>query len=253
MFEQLTEHVWRLPCDAFADRPNIGYVAGSRLALLFEAGNSAAHAELVKGELDRLGLRRPDFVCVSHWHWDHTFGLHAWETWGAVTIAGAQTNQKLREVSRWTWDEEAMRERLATREDIQFCNDMILREYPDRGKIEVVPAQMEFESTLSIDLGGVTCRLLHVGGPHSDDSVACYVPEDRLVLLGDSDCKDLYGEPWDFDINHRELMDVELNKIPFDQQKVRLYLDIMRGLDFDLCMSGHIPPMSKGDLLAAFE
>ncbi|WP_306299211.1 MBL fold metallo-hydrolase [Brevibacillus brevis] len=42
---------------------------------LIDAGNSPAHAALFRKSLQRLGARLPDLLILTHWHWDHTFGM----------------------------------------------------------------------------------------------------------------------------------------------------------------------------------
>ena len=249
MFEKLTEHVYVRPAEHYTDRPNIGLVVGEKRALLFDAGNSAANVEKLKKELEECGLPQPDFVAVSHWHWDHTFGMHAWE---APTIAGKETNDYLKKVSQWKWDDKSMQERVEKGEDIVFCNEMIKREYPDREKICVVPADIEFEGKMTVDLGGVHCELIHVKGPHASDSVICYIPEDGFAFLGDSNGKDLYGKPWHFDIEHEEAFMEETGKIPYDKELVEEYLHLLDALEFTKCIGGHAPSITRDILYQMF-
>ena len=169
MFKRLTEHIFIRPCEFYTDRPNIGLIRGMDKVLLFEAGNSADHVKLMRQELKDAELPQPDLVAVSHWHWDHTFGMNAW---GLPVIAGRETNQMLQTVREWKWDDTSMQQRVDSREDIVFCTEMIKREYPDRSQIQVTAADIIFDEHLTVDLGGGTiCELMHVGGPHSVDYV----------------------------------------------------------------------------------
>lgn len=245
MFNKITEHIFVHPAEPYTDRPNVGYIRGEKFSLLFEAGNSEENAKQLKNELFEQNLPLPDYVVVSHWHWDHSFGLHAWES---QKIAGRKTNEKLIEVSNWKWDDDSMQKRIENGEDIVFCTEMIKREYPDRSKIKVIGADKFFDDTLIIDLGGVTCKLIHSKGPHSDDSVICFIPEDKFMFLGDSNCKDLYGKPWDFDIEHEEDFLENVAAIPYDKELVEKYLSLLDSFDFELCVSGHREPFSKKEL-----
>ena len=236
MFERFSEHIWIRKYQHYTDRPNIGYIRGEKWALLYDAGNSGANVEQLKRELEEAGLPMPELVALSHWHWDHSFGA-AW--WGVPVIALKETDDQLRRMARWAWDDGAMDRRVEAGEDIAFCSEMIKREYPDRSQIRVVPADIVFEGSLTLDLGGVTCRLIHAGGPHSADSVLCHVPGDRFLFLGDSNCKDLYGLPWHFDIEHEEDFGPTTDALPYDREKVAAYLALLDGLDFTHCISGH--------------
>ena len=246
MFEKLTEHIYVRPQEPYTDRPNIGLICGKGRALLYDAGNSAANVALLRRELSEAGLPQPDLVALSHWHWDHTFGMHAW---GVPTIAGRETNRHLRERQRWRWDDASMQERLDRKEDIVFCSEMIKREYPDRSQICVTPANIVFDGRLTVDLGGGTvCELIHARGPHASDSVICHVPSERFLFLGDSNGKDLYGQPWQFDIKHEEDLVPTLMSLPYDRDLVEEYLRLLNTLDFTRCIGGHAEAMSRQEL-----
>lgn len=247
MFEKLTEHIYVYPCDGYTDRPNIGLVVGSKYALLYDAGNSAAHVELLKEALTKLGISI-NFVVLSHWHWDHSFGV---AFWNVPVFAGRETNEQLKVVQQWKWDDHSVADRVASGDDIVFCNEMIKREYPDRSKIKVVTADIVFDGQITIDLGGnVIVELIHCKGPHASDSVICYVASDKFVLLGDSNCKDLYGYPWQFSIEHEEDFKKNTDAIPYDREKVYDYLQLLDTLDFTMCISGHAKAKSKEALYA---
>ena len=249
MFNKISDRIYIQPPEHYTDRPNIGLIVGDKYTLLFEAGNSKANVQLLKSRLEQQNLPQPDFVAVSHWHWDHSFGIHAW---GVPSIAGAKTNDYLKKVSCWQWDDESMAQRMQTGEDIVFCNEMIKREFPHRNEICVVPADITFDSQLTVDLGGIQCVLMHCGGPHADDSVLCYIPSEKFVFLGDSNGKDLYGQPWHFDIEHEEDFLEETAKIPYDPQLVKDYLALLDTLDFDRCIGGHADIMTREELYGIF-
>lgn len=251
MFEQLTENLFVFPCDGYTDRPNIGLIVGKNASLLFDGGNSPAHAALMKQALEKQRLPMPKAVVCSHWHWDHTFGCSAW---GIPVIAGRETAQKLAVIKNsWKWDDRAMEERVARGEEIRFCHEMIRREYPDRSEIRVAAADIIFDGCLTLDLGGdVTCELIHCAGPHSPDSVLCYVPSERFVFLGDSDCKDLYGLPWEFDIAHEEDFQKNTDALPYDREKTDRYLRLLDSLDFTMCITGHAEAVTREELYSEF-
>ena len=245
MFEKITDHIYIHPAETYTDRPNIGLVAGEKYSLLFDAGNSVYHVNNLKKELCEQGLREPDYVIVSHWHWDHSFGADAWNK---TIIAGEKTNEYLKKVSTWTWDDEAMCKRLESGEDIEFCHYMIKREYPDRSIISVKTADIVFNDTLTLDLGGVTAVLSHIKGPHADDSIVCFVPEDEFLFLGDSNSKDLLNNKWHFDPGHDELLEDEIAKIPYDKTLVAEYIATLEKIPFVRCIGGHMDIMTRQEV-----
>jgi glyoxylase-like metal-dependent hydrolase (beta-lactamase superfamily II) len=196
---------------------------------MVDAGNSAKHADLFLTSLKEYGLPTPDYVAITHWHWDHTFGMHAV---GASSIASQLTNKQLDAVSSWNWDDTSMSERLTTGEDIEFCDTHIRIEYPDRGSIVVKTADLVFDKHLHIDLGGITCELLHIGGPHSEDSVVVYLPEERIIFLGDASGGDFYH-----------------NQGKYGKDKLLGFINFIQETDFTTCVEGHDEPITKEQLL----
>lgn len=250
MFVKFSDRIYIQPPEHYTDRPNVGLIVGDKYTLMFEAGNSAENVKLLKERLDQQSLPQPDFVAVSHWHWDHSFGM---ASWGVPTIAGEKTNQYLKKVATWKWDDESMAKRVETGEDIVFCNEMVKREFTDRNDINVVPADMVFADKLTLDLGGIECVLMHCAGPHADDSILLYIPSEKFVFLGDSNGKDLYGQPWHFDIEHEDDFLEETAKIPYDEKLVKEYLALLDTLDFEKCIGGHADIMTKEELYNIFK
>jgi glyoxylase-like metal-dependent hydrolase (beta-lactamase superfamily II) len=76
---QISQHVYWLPPDATTDRPTLGAVVGERATLIVDAGNSPAHAELFLNELANAGAPAPAYLVLTHSHWDHVFGVSAYD------------------------------------------------------------------------------------------------------------------------------------------------------------------------------
>lgn len=226
---KLSERIYYLPHTQDTDRPNLGYIQGDKFSLMVDAGNSANHVDLFLSCLKEHKLPSPDYVAITHWHWDHTFGMHALK---AKSIAGKLTNQLLFQVSQWKWDDQSMMKRLATGEDIELCDKHIRIEYPNRDDIKVITADIVFDQYLDIDLGGVTCELRLIESPHSEDAVAIYIPEEKTLFLGDSSCGDHYH-------NHG----------CYDKHKLISYIHYIEEMDFNICVEGHELAISKNQLL----
>ena len=94
--QQLGANTWIFPQDPGKDRPNLGYVRGEKMALAIDAGHSSSHVEDFYEALDREGLPLPDLTVITHWHWDHTYGMHAVH---GRTIARPETNRHLLEIA----------------------------------------------------------------------------------------------------------------------------------------------------------
>jgi len=193
MLQNLTRRVCYLPADPRTDRPVLGAVVGEHALAMIDAGNSPAHVDLFLRGLAEFGLRRPDYVTLTHWHWDHTFGAQALD---APLIAHDETRRVLAEMAAWDWGDAAIEQRVVDGSEIAFCRDMLTAEWPDRSDLAIRVPDITFEGEMTLHLGGADCRLLHVGGDHSTDSTVVHVPQEGVVFLGDCVSPDLHHGPW---------------------------------------------------------
>ena len=130
MLQQLTDRVWTLPHDEASDRPVLTYIEGDQLSVAVDAGSSPAHVREFYTAITDKGLTIPEITILTHWHWDHSFGLCATN---GFTMASKKTTEKLKEVAQWAWTPEAMEKRLETHEEIPFCHEHIYRGRLRRG------------------------------------------------------------------------------------------------------------------------
>jgi glyoxylase-like metal-dependent hydrolase (beta-lactamase superfamily II) len=148
-------------------------------------------------------------------------------------IAGVKTNEKLKSVQTWKWDEESMQERLRTGEDIPFCYDGIHAQYSNPEDIRVKTADIIFDDTMCIDLGDITCMLEHRDSPHSRDSVFIYVPEEEVLIGGDAH----YGDDYCLDGF-------------YDKDRLESFCRYLREKPFRYYLKGHdSPAFTKEELL----
>ncbi len=89
---RLTERIWICPFEEERDRPNLGYIRGDRWSLAVDAGHSADHIRGFYHALEDSGLPLPELTVMTHWHWDHTFAMHAAH---GLCLANALTNRHL--------------------------------------------------------------------------------------------------------------------------------------------------------------
>lgn len=191
-FEQLTPHILMLHAEHETDRPVLAAILGGEHTLLMDGGNSPAHARLFKEELARRGYRQPDLMALTHWHWDHSFGMSAWKV---PVMAHEAAVDILAGLSGLDWSDECL-ERLVESQTISDASrEHICLEYGEQREIGIVPPDIVFTDRLTVHLGGVTCELVHVGGDHSPDSCILYVREDKTLFLGDALGPAVYGGP----------------------------------------------------------
>lgn len=226
---KLTERVYYTKNDATNDRPVLGYVLGDRYSVMIDAGNSGNHLKEYMVHVSNAGLPLPEECLLTHWHWDHTFGMHAFH---GRTIAHQKTNHELMRLAEWKWTDEAMKERLVTGEDIVFADEHMRVEYSDLTEIKVVPADVTFQNKLTFNCGGITCECHHVESAHSDDSVVVLIPEAEIAFLGD-----VYND--DFYQSHAR-----------DLIKTQKLHDALAEMAFEIAVVGHSEPIKKEQVLA---
>jgi glyoxylase-like metal-dependent hydrolase (beta-lactamase superfamily II) len=194
--QPVTDYAYYLPAVVTTDRPILGVVHGTRYTLLIDGGNSLAHARVLQDALAAAHLPAPDFVTLSHSHWDHIFGAAAWE---APLLAEARIAANLQAQHALEWHDEALEARVKDGTEIPFCRDMIRAELPDNHRrVTIRTADVRFEDKLMLDLGEVSCELVHVGGEHAADSTVVYAyPTDNrsggVLFLGDCTYHNLYN------------------------------------------------------------
>jgi glyoxylase-like metal-dependent hydrolase (beta-lactamase superfamily II) len=194
---------------------------------MVDSGNSKDHVELFNEVVRNEGLRKLERIVILHWHWDHILGMHAVE---GITIAHKRTNDKLAELAMWEWTDSEMKKRVAEVE-IEFVDTCIRKEYPLLSEIGVVTSDISFNGYMEIDLGGIVAQLHHVISPHSDDSVCIFVPQEKVLFIGDAVGVDYY------------------NNCHLDKEKLRSLITATEGFDFDICVVGHAEPVSKSNFV----
>ncbi|WML34492.1 MBL fold metallo-hydrolase [Clostridium sp. OS1-26] len=227
--KKISDRIYYLPAEEETDRPVLGYIIGDNYSLAIDAGNSSKHVEKFYNELNNKNLKLPDYTVITHWHWDHTFGMCSVV---GKTIAGKLTNNKLKEVAKWKWSDADMKNRLETGKDIEMCDRCIKLEYPNRQEIKVTPADIEFSGSLKIDLGGIYCEITEIEATHSDDSVMMYIPKEKTIFIGDADCEDYYN-----------------NNGKYDKGKLDALISLLKGIDFNTYVLGHDRPQTKDEVI----
>jgi glyoxylase-like metal-dependent hydrolase (beta-lactamase superfamily II) len=180
----LTAHVAWTPPDAERDRPVLGAITGERRSLIVDTGASPAHARQLRNGLVELGAAEPGFAALTHYHWDHVFGGSALNV---PIIAHVETRQRVQEMARLDWRDNALAARVAAGQEKAAYVENIKREMnnAERAALVIVAPEVVYSDGVEIDLGGLTARILHIGGDHTPDSSIIYCPEERVAFLGD--------------------------------------------------------------------
>ncbi len=90
--KKISNRIFYYPHQPETDRPMLAYIKGEKIALAIDAGNSESHVDEFYKTLEIEKLKKPDFTVITHWHWDHTFGMHHIN---GLSIAHRKTNEFL--------------------------------------------------------------------------------------------------------------------------------------------------------------
>ncbi|MBQ6560531.1 MAG: MBL fold metallo-hydrolase [Erysipelotrichaceae bacterium] len=198
---RLSDRFFVYPYEERTDRPNLYYILGDDYSVAVDAGNSWRHVHEFYDALKEMNFPLPSYTVISHWHWDHTFGLNAIH---GVSLSSQKTHDKLSEVMKWSWTIEAMKQREIEGLDIPFCTEHILIEYPDLNEIRVVTTDEIIGQETEMDLGGIQIRIIPAPSTHTDDALYVYLPSEKALIVEDADCEDFYhGNIYDQETLHK--------------------------------------------------
>jgi glyoxylase-like metal-dependent hydrolase (beta-lactamase superfamily II) len=230
MFIKVSDRIFFLENEEYSDRPALGYVKGDKFSLMIDAGNSKKHVALFEESLALQNLKNPDYVALTHFHWDHTYGLSYVK---AISLACHETQEHLKMMQKWTWDEPSIQHRLDHDLDSPFIMENIRKEFEELSEIRITLADQTFESSYSLNLGGIHAEIFKIDNGHTEDSVVIFIPEEKFVFLGDI----IYWNP----------------ENEQSRQKFTSLLKYLQELNFEKGLTGHSGLYNKADLISELE
>ncbi len=219
--KKLTQNIYFLPHEPEVDRPMLAYIKGDKFSLAVDAGYSGNHVQDFYNELRSDDLKEPDFTVITHWHYDHTFGLYAIN---GTSIAHKKTNIYLREQQDRAKNEKYID--YLKENDIHFA-----KEYAGSNELNIVISDIEYTEKMTLNLGNITAHIFHTVSPHSEDTTCIYIPEDRVLFLGDSTSEDFFNDSC------------------MDKTKLQNLITRIYSMDCEYCVLSHCEPLKKNELL----
>lgn len=219
--EKLTDKIYYDPHQPEVDRPMLAYLKGSRISLAIDAGYSDNHVNDFYELLNQSGLKKPDFTAITHWHYDHTFGMHHIQ---GASIACCRTNEFLRREQQKAVD-------LHYIEKLKMADPYLKKEYHNKQSLNIVLSDIEFRGEIIVNLGELTAKIFQTESPHSEDTVCIYVPEEKVLFLGDSTSEDFFNGGY------------------MDQRKLKNLIMMIEDTNCEFCVLSHSEPLKKGELL----
>ena len=216
---KLNDRIYYSAYEDERDRPSIGYIRGDSFSIAVDAGHSREHLEEFYAALKKNGLPLPSLTVITHWHWDHSFAMHAIS---GLSIANKRTNEHLLDFIAGRSPE--------TDRAFLRLDPSIAKEYAGNKEICVVTADIVYEKELHLDAGGIRVKLFEAVSPHTDDSTLVLLPDERTVFFGDA-------------------MSGVFPTWIADEELKGAFIRTIESLDVDYCLGGHWDIFSKEELL----
>jgi glyoxylase-like metal-dependent hydrolase (beta-lactamase superfamily II) len=229
MLNKLTERVFYMPQEEKIDRPLLGLVCGNKYSLIIDAGTSPKHAGEFMLHVSEMKAIPARYVAITHFHGDHVFGIAAMNL---PTIGHHKTQEKIKEIQQLPWDDESLAERVRLGLESQFTFDCIKAEIPDRNELVIENLDIIFDSSIEVDLGGVTCIIENIGGTHTEDSCLIYIPEEKVLFMGDC----IYGRRFK-------------GAYGYTKAELEIMVDRLKKYDAEHYLVSHMEPQTKEQMI----
>lgn len=183
MLNKFSDTIYYLSNQDDRERPTLGLVCGNRYSLIIDSGNSPQHAKDFLREIEKLNVPPIKYVVITHAHWDHFLGVNEFD---ATVIVNSRTNEMIKEWQSLSYDDSSLQKYVTTNQMSAMCMKIIQTDMPNRDSFKLKSPDLIFENTLTIDLGNKVCILESIKSTHTDDSTIIYIPDEKVVFLGDS-------------------------------------------------------------------
>src|ERR1700685_80089 len=161
---KISDHVW-----AIMGFPNIAIIVGDRATLIVDTGLGPRNGHTADRVAAKLSKGSKLFLTTTHFHPEHAGGEPGFPP-GTILIRDAVQQQEMEKHGQEMIDMFSSR----SAENKELLAGVVLR-LPD----------VTFSQEATVDLGGVTARLLWFGGAHTKGDELTFVEPDRTLVSGD--------------------------------------------------------------------
>jgi glyoxylase-like metal-dependent hydrolase (beta-lactamase superfamily II) len=166
--EKLTDHVWAIPDGSAPLVPNVGIVVGKKAVLVVDTGMGARNAQTVLREVGKLAPGKLIYIVTTHVHPEHDMGAHAFPADSKLI----RSQDQIEDIAAGTGLN--LVPVFAQRSDL---NKALLADARHRN------ADIVFEDTHTLDLGGVKATIQAMGTNHTRGDTVVLV--DGVLFSGD--------------------------------------------------------------------
>ena len=162
---RISDHVW-----AIMGFPNIAIVVGAHSTLVVDTGLGPKNGATVARVVEKLAPNNKKlFLTTTHFHPEHAGGEPGFPP-ATILIRDAVQQQEM---------EKHGQEMMNMFSGFSAQNKELL------AGVVLRPPDVTFNEEVSVDLGGVTARLLWFGGAHTKGDELTFVEPDRTLISGD--------------------------------------------------------------------
>jgi glyoxylase-like metal-dependent hydrolase (beta-lactamase superfamily II) len=162
---KVSDHVW-----AIMGFPNIGIVVGDRATLVVDTGMGAKNGAAAARVAARLAPdNRKLFLTTTHFHPEHAAGEPGFPQ-GTLLIRNAMQQHEMEKHGR---------------EIIDRFTQMSPQNKELLAGVQLRTPDLTYDRDITLDLGGVTVRLLWFGEAHTKGDELIFVDPDRTLISGD--------------------------------------------------------------------
>lgn len=167
---KLTAHVYAIEDkDTTFGIPNIGFVVGTRAALVIDTGMGERNGRTVLAEVEKIAPGKALYLVTTHVHPEHDLGAGAFP----ASTKMIRSQDQIKDIDEFGY-------RLA---DAFSKRSAVNAELLKGAKFR--KADITFDKEYTLDLGGVTARILAMGPNHTRGDTAVFVPQDAVLFSGD--------------------------------------------------------------------
>lgn len=146
---------------------NLSFVIGDESVLVVNGSSAYLLAQALHDEIKKLTDLPVKYVVDENGQTHAAGGNNYWKEQGATIIAHSDAAEEIE--SRGPQGLERLK--------------AILKERVEGS--EVIPIDQTFEESMTLDLGGISVDLLHLGPAHSAGDITVHVPSENVVIAGD--------------------------------------------------------------------
>jgi len=161
---KISDHVW-----AILGFPNIGVVVGERATLVVDTGLGPRNGALVAQLVAKISGNRRLYLTTTHFHPEHAAGEPGFPA-GTILIRNTVQQEDMRQHGQ---------------EMLDFFSDRSAQNKELLANVHLREPDILFDKEATLDLGGVTARLMWLGEAHTKGDELIFVEPDRVLISGD--------------------------------------------------------------------